>query len=120
MEECARVLKPGGILLLSEATIQGWTKLNDFRAEWGLPRDPNATVQPLHRSAAARRGDGRVARTARDRGLRQHVLCRDTDFETTAGTGGRDVRPQCPTRTCTGTAGWPRCRRRAITALRSS
>ena len=40
LEECARVLKPGGILLLSEATIQGWTKLNAFRAEWGLPPIP--------------------------------------------------------------------------------
>jgi len=40
VEECARVLKPGGTLLLSEATIQGWTKLNEFRAEWGLPPIP--------------------------------------------------------------------------------
>lgn len=40
MEECARVLKPGGILLLSEATIQGWTRLNEFRDEWGLPPIP--------------------------------------------------------------------------------
>jgi len=40
VEECARVLKRGGILLLSEATIQGWTKLNEFRAEWGLPPIP--------------------------------------------------------------------------------
>jgi ubiquinone/menaquinone biosynthesis C-methylase UbiE len=40
MEECARVLKPGGILLLSEATVQGWTKLNEFRGEWGLPPIP--------------------------------------------------------------------------------
>ena len=38
--ECARVLVPGGRLLLSEATLQGWEKLNAFRAEWGL--DPIA------------------------------------------------------------------------------
>jgi ubiquinone/menaquinone biosynthesis C-methylase UbiE len=40
LEECARVLKPGGLLLLSEATVQGWTKLNEFRAEWGLEPIP--------------------------------------------------------------------------------
>jgi SAM-dependent methyltransferase len=38
--ECARVLKPGGVLLLSEATLQGWRKLNSFRAEWKLPDIP--------------------------------------------------------------------------------
>lgn len=37
LHECARVLKSGGLLLLSEATIQGWTRLNEFRREWGLP-----------------------------------------------------------------------------------
>ena len=40
LEECARVLKPGGLLLLSEATVQGWARLNEFRAEWGLPPIP--------------------------------------------------------------------------------
>jgi SAM-dependent methyltransferase len=39
-KECARVVKPGGLLLLSEATLQGWHKLNDFRREWGLPDIP--------------------------------------------------------------------------------
>jgi ubiquinone/menaquinone biosynthesis C-methylase UbiE len=38
--ECVRVLKPGGLLLLSEATIQGWRQLNTFRGEWGLPEIP--------------------------------------------------------------------------------
>ncbi|HEX3421001.1 MAG TPA: class I SAM-dependent methyltransferase [Candidatus Udaeobacter sp.] len=38
--ECARVLKPGGVLLLSEPTIQGWSKLNDLRREWNLPDIP--------------------------------------------------------------------------------
>ena len=40
LRECARVLKPGGVLLLSEATIQGWSNLNDLRREWGLPDIP--------------------------------------------------------------------------------
>ena len=33
LRECARVLKPGGLLLLSEATLQGWQRLNQFRQE---------------------------------------------------------------------------------------
>ncbi|MFC2078674.1 class I SAM-dependent methyltransferase [Candidatus Bipolaricaulota bacterium] len=37
LRECARVLKPRGTLLLSEATEQGWRNMNAFRAEWGLP-----------------------------------------------------------------------------------
>jgi len=37
LKECVRVLKPGGLLLLSEATLQGWKRLNSFRNEWGLP-----------------------------------------------------------------------------------
>ncbi len=40
LEECVRVLEPGGLLLLSEATLQGWTRLNQFRQEWGLSEVP--------------------------------------------------------------------------------
>lgn len=40
LRECARVVRPGGTLLLSEATLQGWTSLNRFRREWGLPDIP--------------------------------------------------------------------------------
>ena len=40
LRECIRVLKPGGLLLLSEATLQGWQRLNVFRAEWGLDDIP--------------------------------------------------------------------------------
>lgn len=40
LRECARVLKPQGMLLLSEATLQGWQKMNQFRQEWGLPSIP--------------------------------------------------------------------------------
>jgi len=37
LRECARMLKPGGRLLLSEATVQGWKRMNALRREWGLP-----------------------------------------------------------------------------------
>jgi ubiquinone/menaquinone biosynthesis C-methylase UbiE len=40
LRECVRVLKPGGLLLLSEATLQGWSRLNALRAEWGLEDIP--------------------------------------------------------------------------------
>jgi ubiquinone/menaquinone biosynthesis C-methylase UbiE len=40
LRECARVLKPGGTLLLSEATLQGWNHLNKFRRECKLPDIP--------------------------------------------------------------------------------
>lgn len=40
LRECARVLKSGGLLLLSEATLQGWRQLNAMRREWGLPEIP--------------------------------------------------------------------------------
>ena len=36
----ALVLKSGGLLLLSEATLQGWQQLNRFRQEWALPEIP--------------------------------------------------------------------------------
>jgi ubiquinone/menaquinone biosynthesis C-methylase UbiE len=52
LAECARVLKPGGTLLLSEATVQGWTKLNAFRGEWGLPPIP---MPPFNRYLDERR-----------------------------------------------------------------
>ena len=40
ISECARVLKSGGMLLLSEATLQGWQRMNKFRQEWGLNAIP--------------------------------------------------------------------------------
>lgn len=40
IRECARVLKRGGTLLMSEATVQGWRRLNRFRQEWGMPDIP--------------------------------------------------------------------------------
>jgi len=40
LRECLRVLKPGGVFLLSEATLQGWRRLNALRAEWGLSEIP--------------------------------------------------------------------------------
>ncbi len=40
LRECLRVLKPRGLLLLSEASLQGWQKMNAMRAEWGLAEIP--------------------------------------------------------------------------------
>jgi ubiquinone/menaquinone biosynthesis C-methylase UbiE len=40
LAESIRVLRPGGRLLLSEATIQNWEALNRFRDEWGLEPIP--------------------------------------------------------------------------------
>ncbi|MGI8588258.1 MAG: class I SAM-dependent methyltransferase [Chloroflexia bacterium] len=40
LQECVRMVKPGGLLLLSEATLQGWRRLNALRREWGLPDIP--------------------------------------------------------------------------------
>ncbi len=40
LRECARVLRPGGTLLLSEATLGGWNRLNALRGEWGLEPIP--------------------------------------------------------------------------------
>ncbi len=37
LAECARIVRPGGLLLLSEATVEGWERLNTFRQEWNLP-----------------------------------------------------------------------------------
>ena len=37
LRELARVLRPGGLLLLSEATLQGLERLNALRSEFGLP-----------------------------------------------------------------------------------
>ncbi len=40
LQNCAKLVKPGGLLLLSEATIQGWQKLNKLRGEWELEDIP--------------------------------------------------------------------------------
>jgi hypothetical protein len=40
MRECTSVLKAGGLLLLSEATVQGWKRLNALRREWHLDDIP--------------------------------------------------------------------------------
>jgi ubiquinone/menaquinone biosynthesis C-methylase UbiE len=37
---CAQALKRDGLLLISEATVQGWNQLNAFRHEWTLPPLP--------------------------------------------------------------------------------
>lgn len=40
LRQCLRMLKPGGLLLLSEATLQGWRRLNALRNEWGMEDIP--------------------------------------------------------------------------------
>jgi ubiquinone/menaquinone biosynthesis C-methylase UbiE len=40
LQEAIRVLKPGGMLLLSEATLQGWQNINKLRNEWSLSDIP--------------------------------------------------------------------------------
>ena len=44
LREFIRVLKPGGSLLLSEASVQGWRNMNRLRKEFGLAEIP----QPWH------------------------------------------------------------------------
>jgi ubiquinone/menaquinone biosynthesis C-methylase UbiE len=43
LRECIRVLKQGGLLLLSEATLEGWRRLNALRGEWGMAEIPMPT-----------------------------------------------------------------------------
>ena len=40
LRNCMKLVKTGGFLLISEATIQGWQKLNNLRGEWGLKEIP--------------------------------------------------------------------------------
>lgn len=40
LHEFSRVLRDGGLLLLSEPTLQGLERLNALRQEWGLPNLP--------------------------------------------------------------------------------
>ena len=58
IREAARVVRPGGVLLLSEATKEGLDQLNRLRSEWKLPPIPepafnNYVDEPLVRDAAA-------------------------------------------------------------------
>jgi ubiquinone/menaquinone biosynthesis C-methylase UbiE len=48
MEHIARVLKPGGLYLMLEGTLQGLSKLNDLRAGFGL--DPIPEADPKYNS----------------------------------------------------------------------
>ena len=57
IREASRIIKPGGLLLMSEATREGLARLNSFRSEWGLqpiPEPPfnNYVDEELARNAA--------------------------------------------------------------------
>jgi ubiquinone/menaquinone biosynthesis C-methylase UbiE len=40
LRELARVTRPGGLMLFSEATVQGFSEMNAARTEWGLAEIP--------------------------------------------------------------------------------
>ncbi len=52
LSECARIVRPGGLLLLSEATVEGWERLNAFRQEWNLPPIPQPSFNTYVRQPA--------------------------------------------------------------------
>ncbi|MFB3816907.1 MAG: class I SAM-dependent methyltransferase [Candidatus Methylomirabilales bacterium] len=61
LRELCRAVRGGGRLLLSEATRQGWQRLNAFREEWGLPALPEPafnTYLDEDRVVAALQADG--------------------------------------------------------------
>jgi len=82
LRECARVLKPGGMLLLSEATMQGWARLNEFRREWGLPDIPMPAFN-LYLDQEE------IVRAAAD----EFELVRVADFASTYYVGTRVLKP---------------------------
>jgi SAM-dependent methyltransferase len=82
LRECARVLKPGGVLLLSEATLQGWSRLNEFRREWGLPDIP---MPPFNLYL----DQDRVADATRDIFRLEQIV----DFASTYYVGTRVIKP---------------------------
>jgi 2-polyprenyl-3-methyl-5-hydroxy-6-metoxy-1,4-benzoquinol methylase len=63
LRECIRMLKPGGLLLLSEATLQGWRRLNALRQEWGMediPMPPFNQYLDEDKVIAAVRGEAKL------------------------------------------------------------
>jgi SAM-dependent methyltransferase len=82
LHECLRVLRPGGMLLLSEATLQGWERLNSLRAEWGLPDIP---VPPFNEYLDQERVMSELAGKAR--------LMEISNFASTYYVGTRVLKP---------------------------
>ena len=89
LRECLRVLKPRGVLLLSEASLQGWQKMNAMRVEWGLTEIP----MPGFNSYIDE--ERLVRRSCRGRGARsagqffEHLLCCHTRTQAVARQGSR-------------------------------
>lgn len=82
LQECIRVLRPGGMLLLSEATRQGWERLNRLRVEWGLPEIP---IPPFNEYLDQEKVVGEVAGKMR--------LVEISNFASTYYVGTRVLKP---------------------------
>jgi len=82
LNECVRVLKPGGLLLLSEAFLRGWKNINRFRQEWGLSEIPMPTFNHYLDE------DNLLAHMSR-----QTNLAAQLDFSSTYYVGTRVLKP---------------------------
>jgi SAM-dependent methyltransferase len=82
IREASRIIKPGGLLLMSEATSEGLQRLNSFRSEWGL--------QPLPEPPFNNYVDDELARTAAPDLLH---LVEISNFASTYFVGTRVLKP---------------------------
>ena len=82
LKECARVLKRGGRLLLSDAVLENWQRLNQFRKEWELPEIP----MPVFNRYLQEKEFIRMAKT-------QFHLVETVNFSSTYFVGTRILKP---------------------------